>query len=316
MEKLKVSYILKLSVMGLLLMLISGAAIMKIIFMLSTISMPDFTGMKTEKAQKIAERMKIDLKIDDEIYSPIYEAGCVVSQDITARTDIKKGRTVYVVVSKGSKIVTIPDLTAQEKSAALVLLRNSGLLEGNDTVVSSSIYKDTTVISQSPAAGERSSAGIKVNMLRSSGPDKKDFLMPDLSGVNVFNAFATLRKNKILIEKLTVEPNEELASGTILSQSPPAGYLINEKTPVSFKASIKESDTTLKKRIVKIIYSNPGNLPALVKINVLSLNGSDTIYNDVAQPNEPINVNADIRGSALVQIWNGTELAKEIEFKN
>ena len=312
MEKVKTSYILKLAVMGILLMFISAAAIMKIIFMLSTISMPDFTGMPAERAQKIASRMKID----DQIFSPIYESGCVVSQDIPARTEIKKGRTVYIVTSKGSKTVTIPDISAQAKSAAVIMVRNAGLLDGNDTVVSSPIYKDTTVISQSPAAGQQSPAGIKVNMLRSSGPRKPDFMMPDLTGMKAFEAFGMLRKNKLLIDKLTVEPREDIDSGTILEQDPPAGYLINEKTPISFKASIKESDTTLKKRIVKITYSNPGNLPVLVKINVLSLSGSEVLYNEVAQPNEPINVNAAIRGEALVQIWNGTELAKEMEFKN
>lgn len=316
MEKVKVSYILKLAVIGFILMFVSGIAIMKLIFMLSTISMPDFTGMKTEKAIKTAQRMKIDLKIDDEIYSPIYEAGCVVSQDIKARTEIKKGRTVYIVVSKGSKTVIIPDISAQPKSAAVVLLRNNGLLEGNDTVVSSAIYKDTTVISQSPAAGQPSPAGIRVNMLRSSGPRKRDYLMPNLSGMNAFAAFESLRKNKLLIEKLTVEPNEDIASGTVLAQEPPAGFMVNEKTPISFKASIKESDAALKKRIVKITYANPGNLPVLVKIHVLSLNGSEVLYNEVAQPNEPINVNAAIRGEALVQIWNGTEIDREMEFKN
>ncbi len=316
MEKVKASYVIKLAVMGFLLMLISAAAIMRVIFMLSTISMPDFSGMTKEKAQKVASRMKIDLKIDDEIYSPIYEAGCVVSQDIPARTEIKKGRTVYIVVSKGSKTVVIPDLTAQPKSAALVLVRNAGLLEGNDTVVSSAIYKDTTVISQSPPAGQDSPAGIKVNMLRSCGPRKIDYLMPDMAGMKAFDAFDMMRKNKLVIEKLTVEPHEDMASGTILGQDPRAGYQVNEKTPISLTASIKESDTTLKKRMVKIIYSNPGNLPALVKINVLSLNGSEVLYNEVAQPNEPVNVNAAIRGDALVQIWNGAELAKEMEFKN
>ncbi|MEI7542683.1 MAG: PASTA domain-containing protein [bacterium] len=316
MEKEKVNLIFKLSVIGFIFMLITAATIMKIIFVLSVISVPDFTGMKTEKAQKKASRMHIDLKIADEIYSPLYETGCIVSQDIAAQTKIKKGRTVYLVVSKGSKIVSIPDITMQQKSAALVTLRNNALLDGNDTLVASTSYRENTVMAQSPCAGQETTAGIKVNMLRSSGQRKKDFLMPDLTGINAFAAFSSLRKNKFLIEKLSVEPNEELASGTILSQDPPAGYIVNEKKPISLKASIKQSDTTLKKRIIKIIYANPDTLPQLVSIKVLSLNGSETLYNEVAQPNEPININATILGDALVQIWNGTEIAKEMEFKN
>jgi serine/threonine-protein kinase len=316
MEKVKVSYILKLAVIGVLLMFISSAAITKIIFILSTISMPDFTGMPIDKAKRTASRMKIDLKIDDEIYSPLYKTGCLVSQDIQAHTDIKKGRAVYVVVSKGSKIVMIPDISARVKSDAVVQLRNAGLLEGYDTVVTSSMHADTTVIAQSPAPGQEAPAGIKINMLRSSGSRSTDYMMPELNGQNVFGVFSGLRGKNLVIEKLSVEPNEELPSGTILSQEPRPGYIVNSKTPVSLKASIKESDQTLKKRMITITYANTEALPALIKINILSLNGSDTVYNEMAQPNEPININAAVRGQALVQIFNGKDLVKELEINN
>ena len=45
------------------------------------------------------------------------------------------------------------------------------------------------------------------------------------------------------------------------------------------------------------------------------LNGSEIIYNDITQPQQKIRVNAKVRGDALVQVFIGTELLKEIEFK-
>jgi serine/threonine-protein kinase len=316
MEKVKFSFVVKLVVIGMILSGISAAVVMKVIFAVSTITMPDFTGIRLETAQASASRMKIDLKVDDQVFSSLYENGCIMQQDIKKGTEIKKGRTVYVIVSKGSKLVTIPDITNQPKNAALVLLKNNDLNAGYETTIKSNVFKEDAIVAQSPAAGQDGPAGIYVNFLRASGKKDKSFLMPDLSGRDVFKAFQTIRKSNLLIEKLDVEINEGLKSGTIISQQPEGGYMITEKTPITLKASVQESDVKLKKHIIKISYANPAQVPQLVRITVLSLNGSETVYNEVAQPAEPININATIRGEAVVQIFHGTELVRETEISN
>lgn len=315
-EKTGLSFIVKLVIVGLILSGISAAVVMKVIFAISTISMPDLTGIKLENAQKMADRMKIDLKVDDQDFSSLYEAGCIMQQDIKKGTKIKKGRTIYVIVSKGSKQVSVPDITNQVKNAALALLKNSDLNPGNETTIKSSIYKEDTIVAQSPAAGQTAPAGINVNFLRASGKRDRTYLLPDLTGRDVFGSFASLRKAGLMIQKLDVKTNEGLKSGTVVSQDPAPGYMATEKTPITIKASIQDSDVKLKKRIIKVTYSNPLQVPQLIRINVLSLNGSETVYNEVAQPGEPINVDATVRGEAVVQVFNGTELAKEMEIAN
>ena len=116
MEKIKLSYILKLAVTGIILAGVSAVIAMKIAFYLGTITMPDFTGTMLEKALKTSQGMQIDLKVDAEVPSAVYEKGVVVSQNISPNAKIKKGRTVYVNVSAGSKIVSVPDLSNMQKS--------------------------------------------------------------------------------------------------------------------------------------------------------------------------------------------------------
>ncbi|MGD0566445.1 MAG: PASTA domain-containing protein, partial [Candidatus Goldiibacteriota bacterium] len=313
MEKVRFSYILKLTVIGFILMFAAAATITRIISALSTISMPDLTGIKLDRAQKLAFRMKIDLKVEDEINSPLYDAGSIIAQDIQARSEIKKGRTVYVVVSKGFKLVQIPDITDRPKAEALVMIKNAGLLEGFDAIIASPSIKDTNVISESPGAGQVVPAGIKINMLRSSGPRVKNFVMPRLTGRDTMEVFSILKSRDLHIESLSAESggsetSGSAASGVIISQSPQAGFLVNEKSAITLRASINENDTRLKKRMINISYTSASTTPQLIRINVLSLNGSETVYNEVAQPNDPVSVSAAVRGQAVVQIYGGTEL--------
>lgn len=314
MEKLKVSFVLKLVVTGLILSAVTAALVMKIIFAVSTINMPDFTGTDLEKARITCARMHIDLKVDDEVFSSFYPAGSIMQQDVKKGTQIKKGRTFYVIVSKGSKILSIPDITNLQKSKALVELKNSGLNEGYETVITSNVFKEDTLIAQSPAPGQEVPAGLSINFLRSSGKREQNFLMPDFSGRDAFTSFNSMRKAGLLIEKLDVEENETLASGTIIGQQPAPGSMVNKKTPITIKAGVSATDAKLKKRTIKISFTNPAQVPQLVRINVMSLNGSETVFNEVAEPGGVVDVNAAIRGGAIVQIFNGTELVKETEY--
>ncbi|MCE5300527.1 MAG: PASTA domain-containing protein [Spirochaetia bacterium] len=314
MDKEKTGFILKVSFVGFILFFVTAALVMRVIFSISTIYMPDFTGLKVEKAQKQAARMKIDLKIEDEQFSNVYEQGMIITQDIKPKTQIKKGRVVYVVVSKGSKLVLVPDITNSLKSKAIVDLKNTGLIEGSTAAIRSNIYKENIVIAQSPAPGEEIPAGMPMNLLYSSGERERDFLMPNFTGRTIFDSFELIKTNKLMVEKLIVEENSGLESGVILSQSPGAGYMVNNNTPITLKASINESDERLKKRIIHLSYVNPAQVPQLIKITVLSLNGSDTIFSEVAEPGQVITLSTAVRGNALVQIYNGTGLAKEMEF--
>ena len=82
MKKGNLSYILKLVFIGFIMFGISAAVVMKLVFSIGSISMPDFTGMNFEKAVKNAGRMGVDLKLEDEVYSNVYEKGIVVSQNV------------------------------------------------------------------------------------------------------------------------------------------------------------------------------------------------------------------------------------------
>ncbi|HRU40131.1 MAG TPA: PASTA domain-containing protein, partial [Candidatus Goldiibacteriota bacterium] len=97
MEKIKASYILKLIFIGIVLSGITAVAVMKFLFSIATISLPDFTGIELEKAVKTGEKLGIEVKVENEVDSNLYDKGRIVSQDMPAKSKLKKGRAVYVV---------------------------------------------------------------------------------------------------------------------------------------------------------------------------------------------------------------------------
>lgn len=318
MEKIKFTYILKLIATGVIVSGVTAGIVMKLALHLGAITLPDFSGMPLEKAQKQASRMGFDLKVEDHIPSPVVPKGSIISQNIKPRAQIKKGRAVYVMVSSGSKTVTVPDLANMTKSKAVVFLKNSDLEAGTDAAIYSSIYKEDTIIAQAPPAGAQLQANLGVNTLKSLGPGKPGYVMPDCKGKNITDIYKALARRNIFVKSLEVVDSEELESGTITGQSPDAGYKINEDSAITLTISKKPSDLSLKKRLIKIYYTFEGrddNNAKLIRINVFSLNGSETVYSEMTEPGKSIGANAAVIGDAIVQVFLGTELLKETVYK-
>lgn len=317
MEKIKFSFIFKIIIFGIFISVITALFVMKFIFSISTISMPDFTGVELEKAQKICEKLGIDLKVEDEIYNNVIEKGKIISQNLKPKSKIKRGRTVYVILSKGSKLVTVPDITNTLKSKAIIELKNNDLEEGIESTITSNIYKENFIIAQFPLPGTQIEFKSKINFLKSSGEKKQEFLMPDLINQNIFSIYKKLSSKKLFISQLLIEENENFESGTIIEQKPPFGYKITKESEIVLKVAKKPSDTSLKKRLIKISYTfTEANVAKLIKINVFSLNGTETIFNEILEPGKTVNLNARVIGDAIVQIFIGNELIKEIEYKS
>ena len=86
---------------------------------------------------------------------------------------------------------------------------------------------------------------------------------------------------------------------------------------INFTTSKQPSDRALRKRLIRIAYKfDASNIAKLVKIKVLSLNGSEIVYNSITEPGQTVVKNARVIGDALAQVFIGTELYKEYEFKS
>ena len=106
------------------------------------------------------------------------------------------------------------------KAKAVLNLKNLDLGTGYDDSISSSIHKEDTVIAQFPAAGADVPFNENVSTLRSEGLKDEVFMMPDVKKKNIFDVYKALRKHDLTVEKINVEVNNDLPSGTSYPSRP------------------------------------------------------------------------------------------------
>lgn len=115
------------------------------------VSVPDIKGLSYNKAKKLVEKASLKLTAERKAYSATVEESSVISQSPKARSVLAEGKAVTVIISKGKKPITVPNLfgmslkkaKAKAKGFTIKVKRKYSEKEKN------------TVISQSIKAGEK-----------------------------------------------------------------------------------------------------------------------------------------------------------------
>ncbi|MBM3162546.1 MAG: PASTA domain-containing protein [Chlorobi bacterium] len=133
--------------------------------------MPDLYGRPEFDVRQTLERL--DLLLENVQVSTVTspeEDGRVISQSIPARTLVKPGAGVSVIVGKleiapeGLQKVSVPDVLGMSLSEARQIMSSSGLTTGRISYEYSAILVPNTVISQKPGANAFVSPGMAVDL--------------------------------------------------------------------------------------------------------------------------------------------------------
>jgi len=103
------------------------------------VEVPNVVGSGYLQAKRTLGESKLHVLIRDSVYSEDIAIDCVVDQKPAAGEMVKHDGTVYLIVSRGSKHVTIPNVIGMDYHQAYLTLRGSGLR----TVISDSLYSET-----------------------------------------------------------------------------------------------------------------------------------------------------------------------------
>ena len=125
---------------------------------------------------KIAQEKLYDaglkIYVSDEEFDERISRNKIITQNPAGGAKVKKNREIYVVVSKGSKIIalTIPDLKNKEIKEATTLIEEHGLILGRITYTNHFSVPKDVVIAQTPEPGNVKTNSNEVNLLVSKGP--------------------------------------------------------------------------------------------------------------------------------------------------
>ncbi len=131
--------------------------------------------------------------------------------------------------------MTVPNFVNLSFTQAQALATQNGIVLSPTASAAPSGVQADTVLSQNPAAGTKIDKGGTVTLVVAAGA--QTVAVPDLRNQTETDAF-----NLLAAAGLTFGPKMEafdplVPAGSVISQSPPAGVLVNKGTPISYVLS-------------------------------------------------------------------------------
>ena len=208
------------------------------------VEIPNFVG---QNIVQVEQQWKDKLNFDKtEEYSNDYEEGIIMSQSQTGKT-VKEGYTLQVTVSKGQRLITVPNMSNKDAEIARSELASAGF-----TPVLREIYDDNIakglVVKTEPEAGTEYPEGKEVQYFVSQGPLETQVKVPNVVGLTQSKAIATLKESKLDYEVQEIKQDGD--KGKVVEQSIKEGDYVDKGTVVTIYVSTGEADPiTLTMRI-------------------------------------------------------------------
>lgn len=141
-------------------------------FDVSDTVVPSVIGDELNVAQEKLYDAGLKIDVSGEEFDERISRNKIIAQDPAGGAEVKKNRKIYVVVSKGSKIMVlnIPDLKNKELKEATIIIEEFGLILGRITYTNHFTVPKDVVITQTPEPGNINSNSKNVNLLVSKGP--------------------------------------------------------------------------------------------------------------------------------------------------
>jgi beta-lactam-binding protein with PASTA domain len=227
------------------------------------VRIPVLKDMTVAQARSQTSGLGLNLDVDNRYYSSDIAAGHILSQSPAPGSVVRREWRVRVAESLGPQKVEVPSVVGSQERSAALNLRRVGLEAGMTAELPDTKVEAGTVLAQDPPAKaqgiEKPSINLLVAAVDDSPPD--GFVMPDLTGLPIVTAQSLLTRVGIKFGEPKFQdvaisqvgspaafgyapvsasanappsaPAGQLAMakpaalpGSVLSQSPPAGYRV------------------------------------------------------------------------------------------
>jgi len=270
------------------------------------VEIPDVKGKSLAESISILQKQNLNAKIDSYKPSSDVPEGYVMEQKPPSGFKVKQDKSILLVLSSGSEKVGVPDLIGKPFLDAEAEITSASFQVGIKSAVHSDNYPVVnTIIAQTPLPKSISARGAKISLLLSKGPYPQMLLMPDLKGMKFNDVQEPLENSGLEISDITFKPNPVYGDGIILTQTPPAGQLIQVGQKVELQVSSSTGVISRAQRPVVIEYTvTPGGTELKhVRIIIEDSRGAKQIVDDFFQPGKTITQLDSVIGEATMIIY-------------
>ena len=243
----------------------------------NTVNMPSLLGKTYAEARTVLEELGLKIERGESEKSNQYSAGQIIAQSEESGNSVKVGTTVTVTLaaagstassdgtsSTGSTTsgttttttntnskVTVPSVVGKDENAAKSAITAAGLTVGTVSEASSDTVESGLVISQSPSANSETESNGKVNIVLSSGPNKKK--VTDVIGHESSRAQSELAGDGFKVEVKETYSND-MRAGLVVSTSPDRGTYVQPGSTVTITVSKGREQVTIPSVSVGMTY--------------------------------------------------------------
>ncbi len=201
------------------------------------VEMPKFVGLRYDDIINNEEYKQYGFQYNiTEDFNSDYAEGLVYEQTPAAGRQVKAKTSVNLKISKGIKVVTLPDLYNQDLLTAIAQLNDLDVLY-EEQLIFSETYAEGRVVKTDPPKESEITTDTRVVLYISKGSETGTVVIPDaMVGMNIEDAKRVLETYGLKVGDVSpVESN--LAAGTVLAHDPEAGVEADKNSVVNFTVS-------------------------------------------------------------------------------
>ena len=168
-----------------------GAAVTAVVSLgIEQKEVPSVVGSSQQEAEEAIRQAGLAVGAITQAYSSSVAEGQVISSDPAAGAMVNHSSAVAIVVSKGRRPVTVPNVVGMKEQDATSALQDVDLTVGQVSRTYSDTVAEGLVISSSPKAGASGYVGDSVDLVVSLGPEM--VTIPDVTGKSEAEAVSAL----------------------------------------------------------------------------------------------------------------------------
>ncbi len=190
---------------------------------------PDLVGRSLVEARRVATENGFKVRVDRERPDPEHSAGDVVAQSPSAGLDVKRGRTISLVISIGTDRREIPDLAGLTTRQAQLEAELAGFAVNDVVETYTGRVERGRVVGTDPSAGAIVPAGTGIQMLVSLGPRPRALVMPSLIGKTPEESQLIAEELGLTVRSIKYErTRSRLLRNVVMTQEPIPGARVTE----------------------------------------------------------------------------------------
>lgn len=306
-------YFLIVLLSSLTLFAVSTITTIKFLTKSKTVVTPDLTNKSVESARSICRVNRLKIEIKEYRFDERIPANVILEQTPLPKESVKSGRTIKLMVSRGSRSVKVPNVAGQLLRQATMMIEKAGLHLGRITRLYDPFIPKNQVMDQWPTPELAITHGAKINLLLSDGPEPFWFILPNFTRTHIDQSAWTLEKLGLHLSEIKRKIDNTQPTGTIIAQTPPVNSRVKSGMPAGLIATKRTDNLEVVSRFVTINFHVPASRREVrVKMLVSDDSGLHEIYNAMEKPDTDLTVRRTLSGTtARLKVYVNGQLTKE-----